>query len=268
MRLMREVRCSSTAERGGTGVAPVSNQGRPPQGCPNDLATFQVVRAVVEGAVDEPTGFLCNVKRLDGMLRDVVLPGLCERAKALPHEVVGPGLALLDAFPRAAGACPALVSLKSLELRVSPFMSFAVEEGARTMIRLTRSFEFSASHRLYRAGLSEEENLRVFGKCSNPHGHGHNYVLEVTVSGTPDEVNGTLIDPPRFDRVVKERVIDYMDHRNLNVECGEFSSLNPSVENIARVIWNRLEGAFTRCTLTSVRVWETPKTYAEYTGGE
>ncbi len=259
---MREVRCCSVREPRGTHEVNlwVRRAGH------EDLAPFRIIRAVVEGPVDQPTGFLCNIKHLDGMLREVVVPRLCEPAKALPQEVAAFGLALLDVFPHAAGACPASVSLKSLELLITPYMSISIEKGDRTMVRLTRTFEFSAAHRLYCAGLSDEENLSVFGKCSNPHGHGHNYVLEVTVSGTPDEASGILIDPPHFDRVVMERVIDPFDHKNLNVECAEFSSLNPSVENIARVIWDRLEGAFARCSLTTVRIWETPKTYAEYAG--
>lgn len=134
------------------------------------------------------------------------------------------------------------------------------------MVKMTRSFEFAAAHRLHLAQWSDEKNLEVFGKCSNPKGHGHNYVLDVTVSGTPDELRGTIADPPQFDRIVFERVIELFDHRNLNEECAEFSTLNPSVENIVRVIWSRLDGAFDRCKLAGVRVWETPKTFAEFTG--
>ena len=136
------------------------------------------------------------------------------------------------------------------------------------MMRLTQSFEFSAAHRLFCAELSDAENRRLFGKCSNPNGHGHNYVLEVTVCGTHGSDKGTVTDIGHIDRVVLERVIEPFDHKNLNLECPEFAQLNPSVENIARVIWDRLNGAFTGCRLASVRVWETPKTCAEYTGGD
>ncbi|MFH1111245.1 MAG: 6-carboxytetrahydropterin synthase, partial [Planctomycetota bacterium] len=116
--------------------------------------------------------------------------------------------------------------------------------------------------------LSDAENPRLFGKCSNPNGHGHNYVVEVTVCGTVDSGKGTVADVGHVDRVVLERVIEPFDHKNLNVECAEFAQLNPSVENIARVIWDRLAGAFDGCRLASIRVWETPKTCAEYTGGD
>jgi len=134
------------------------------------------------------------------------------------------------------------------------------------MVRVTQSFEFAASHRLYCEGLSDDENRRIFGPCSNPHGHGHNYVLEVTVVGPPGGPEGSVLDLGNVDHVVHQRVIQSFDHRNLNVECPEFASLNPSVENIAQVIWQRLNGAFERCRLAGVRVWETSRTYAEYTG--
>ena len=134
------------------------------------------------------------------------------------------------------------------------------------MVLLTQSFEFSASHRLSCEGLTDEDNRRLFGKCSNPNGHGHNYVLEVTIAGDPDFRTGVVIDIAALDRIVGERVIEPLDHKNLNVECPEFASLNPTVENIARVIFRRLSDALGDRRLVSVRVWETPKTYAEYAG--
>ena len=134
------------------------------------------------------------------------------------------------------------------------------------MVRLTQSFEFSASHRLFRPDFTDQQNLQVFGKCSNPAGHGHNYVLEVTVRGKPEGQAGTVLDVGSLDKLVKSHVIDDFDHKNLNLECPEFASMNPTVENIALVIWNRLHLRFDRCKLHSVRVWETPKTCAEYRG--
>jgi len=138
------------------------------------------------------------------------------------------------------------------------------------MIQLSQQFEFSASHRLHNSDLSDEQNLALFGKCNNPHGHGHNYVVTVTIEGSLDR-NGILVALDRFESLVKQNVIDPMDHRNLNVELPEFQDMNPSVENIARVIWNRLQehvGALgdQQPKLKSVCVHETPKTWAEYKG--
>ena len=135
------------------------------------------------------------------------------------------------------------------------------------MMRLSQKFEFSASHRLHNPACSDEENRATFGKCNNPLGHGHNYELQVTLKGTPD-ASGVLIDIPKFERVVGEMVVDRFDHKNLNDEVPEFQSgkLIPSVENIARVIYQLLKPAMKsgRAELASVTVWETPKTWCEY----
>ena len=134
------------------------------------------------------------------------------------------------------------------------------------MVLLTQQFEFSAAHRLHCPQLSAEENRRTFGKCNNPGGHGHNYLLEVTVIGTPDPKTGAVLSLPQFEQTVQERVIDRLDHKHLNADTPEFRDVNPSVENIARVIWGMLERHVGPATLHRVRVWETAKTCAEYAG--
>ena len=135
------------------------------------------------------------------------------------------------------------------------------------MVRLSQKFEFSASHRLHNPKLSDAENRAAFGKCSNPHGHGHNYELQVTLLGQPDH-NGIIVEVPAFERAVNEAVVQRLDHKNLNVEVPEFASnqLNPSVENIAMVIYRLLKPKLdsSRAKLASVTVWETPKTWCEY----
>ena len=134
------------------------------------------------------------------------------------------------------------------------------------MMRLSQKFEFSASHRLHNPQLSDEENRKTFGKCNNPLGHGHNYEVQVTLLGTPD-ATGVLIDIPAFERIVAETVIERFDHKNLNAEVPEFRALIPSVENIAKVIYDLLKPRLKsdRANLVSVTVWETPKTCCEYT---
>ena len=133
------------------------------------------------------------------------------------------------------------------------------------MIRLSQKFEFSATHRLHNPRASEEENGKIFGKCNNPHGHGHNYEVQVTLKGEPDG-NGVLIAVPEFERIVGQSVIEKFDHKNLNVELREFAELIPTVENIAMVIYRMLkpELATGRAELASVTVWETAKTWCEY----
>ena len=133
------------------------------------------------------------------------------------------------------------------------------------MVRLSQTFEFCASHRLHSPALSDEENRRTYGKCNNPHGHGHNYELQVTLAGKPD-ARGVLIDVPVFERVVAETVIEPFDHKNLNEEVPQFADVIPSVENIAQVIYRMLAPRFAaeKAKLASVTVWETPKTWCEY----
>ena len=135
------------------------------------------------------------------------------------------------------------------------------------MVRLSQKFEFSASHRLFNRDLSDEENRRTFGKCSNANGHGHNYELQVTLAGDPQRVESALARLPDFERVVAATVIDRFDHKNLNAELPEFRQLIPSVENIAMVIHRLLKPRLAAgdVRLAAVTVWETPKTWCEYT---
>lgn len=112
------------------------------------------------------------------------------------------------------------------------------------MIHLTRRYRFAASHRLDAPALSAEANREVYGKCNNPYGHGHNYVLEVTVAGETGD-DGRVVDPRRMDAVVEAQVLRPMAHRDLNREVAEFESLVPTTENLAVVIARRLDNAWT-----------------------
>jgi 6-pyruvoyltetrahydropterin/6-carboxytetrahydropterin synthase len=147
-------------------------------------------------------------------------------------------------------------------------MRYSAFSGETEMVQVTRSYEFCAAHRLSVEGLTEEENRRTFGKCSNPHGHGHNYTLAVTVQGMVDKLKGTVMDVPGLDGIVMTEIIERFDHKNLNVECPDFRGVNPTVENIARVIFQRLAPAMHPVELVGVRVWETAKTSAECTDAE
>ncbi len=108
------------------------------------------------------------------------------------------------------------------------------------MTRLTRRYRISASHRLHSPALSEEENRRVFGKCNNPHGHGHDYTLEVTARGPVDERTGTLLSLDALDRLVRERVLDAFHLKDLNQQSAEFAGAIPTTENLASAIAARL----------------------------
>lgn len=134
------------------------------------------------------------------------------------------------------------------------------------MIALVRRYRFSAAHVLARPDWPDERNRSVYGKCANPGGHGHNYVLEVTVSGSLDLETGLLVPAERLDSVVRERVLCALDGRFLNREVAEFSSQVPTAENIARYAWNALKGELAPAQLWRIRLEETGKNSVEYAG--
>jgi 6-pyruvoyltetrahydropterin/6-carboxytetrahydropterin synthase len=132
-------------------------------------------------------------------------------------------------------------------------------------VSLTRRYRFSASHRLHSPRLSAEENWRLYGKCSNPHGHGHNYVVEVTVTGPVDPATGMVANLGDLDPFVEREVVEAFDHKYLNVEVAEFRESVPTSENVCREIYRRLR-AFPSARLERVRIEETSKNSFEFTG--
>jgi 6-pyruvoyltetrahydropterin/6-carboxytetrahydropterin synthase len=134
------------------------------------------------------------------------------------------------------------------------------------MILLTRKAEFSASHYYWNEAWSAEENERVFGKCANRNGHGHNYTLEVTVAGEVDATSGFVVDLKQLKDVMEREVVGVYDHRHLNKEVPEFAKANPTTENIAIAVWKRLEGKIPGARLHRVRVYELADLFADYYG--
>jgi len=134
------------------------------------------------------------------------------------------------------------------------------------MVYVTRRETFNAAHRLYNPNYSDEENLRIFGKCSNPHWHGHNYVLEVVVKGDIDESTGFVINQKDLKKIIKEKVIEKMDHKNLNIETDFMKDVIPTSENIVIGIWGQLINEIKQGKLYSVKLYETENNYFEYRG--
>ena len=134
-------------------------------------------------------------------------------------------------------------------------------------VRVTRLVHFSAAHRLFRPDWSDERNAEVFGDCSNPNWHGHNYELEITVDGTVDDSTGFVMDLTVLKDLVQARVVRDVDHKNLNNEVGWLEGVNPSTENVAVAIWGRLVGELPEgVRLVKVLLRETPRNWVEYTG--
>lgn len=261
--ITREVRFSLSADRSGRRINN-SWGGWPPS---RGICPYLELRVTVAGPVDRETGYLCNITTIDAAVRNHVIPPLADQYAANGDHAVGAESALAEIRSTISGHLPAGVCLECLELAITPRLRYAIR-GDGPMVTVTQSFEFSAAHRLYCKHFSDEENRRVFGKCANPTGHGHNYVIEVSIAASPESNadTGTVLPIDQFERIVKDKVIDPFDHKHLNIDCEEFADLNPSVENITRVIWSKLEGAFDPVRLTCVRLYETPKTWAEYRG--
>jgi 6-pyruvoyltetrahydropterin/6-carboxytetrahydropterin synthase len=134
-------------------------------------------------------------------------------------------------------------------------------------VELGRRYRFSASHRLHTVHLSEEENSRVFGKCSNPHGHGHNYVVEVSISGDVDPATGMIANLADLDAFVQHQVLDEFDHKSLNEDVPAFRDQVPTTENVCIEIFQRLK-SFPKAKLERIRIEETGKNSFEYAGDD
>jgi 6-pyruvoyltetrahydropterin/6-carboxytetrahydropterin synthase len=133
-------------------------------------------------------------------------------------------------------------------------------------VTVCRTEHFNAAHRLHNPAWSDERNQQIFGKCNNPHYHGHNYNLTVRLTGPVDSETGYVYDLKRLSDVIKREVLDRYDHRNLNLDTEEFRTLNPTAENMAVVIWQRLRPHLAAGLTLSVTLYETDRNFVEYHG--
>ena len=134
------------------------------------------------------------------------------------------------------------------------------------VVTVTRRLTFNAAHRVHNPALSDAENVRLFGKCNNPNGHGHNYTLEVSVTGEPDPVTGYVIDLGIVKQIVEREYIDKVDHKHFNLDVPFMAGTNPTTENIVIACWGRLEPALKPARLTRLRLWETENNFVDYEG--
>ncbi|MCI2227854.1 6-carboxytetrahydropterin synthase [Polaribacter sp. MSW13] len=133
-------------------------------------------------------------------------------------------------------------------------------------VTVHRKAHFNAAHRLHRKDWSVEKNFEVFGKCSNPNYHGHNYELVVSVTGEIDKETGFVMDLAILRRLIKSEIEETLDHKNLNVEVDEFKDLNPTAENISVVIYNKLREKISQDLELSIKLYETPRNFVTYSG--
>ena len=134
------------------------------------------------------------------------------------------------------------------------------------VVTVTRRLTFNAAHRVHNPALDDAENARLFGKCSNPNWHGHNYVLEVSVTGEPDPVTGYVVDLGTVKEIVEREYLSLVDHRNFNLDVPFMRGINPTTENIIVSCWQRLAPALRPASLSRLRLWETENNCVEYDG--
>jgi len=133
-------------------------------------------------------------------------------------------------------------------------------------VTISRKAHFNAAHRLYNRDWDDEKNFRIFGKCSNPNFHGHNYELIVSITGEINPETGFVMNLDELKNIILSEVEEYLDHKNLNLQIEEFKSLNPTVENISVVIWNRIRQKLDAKLKLKITLFETPRNFVEYSG--
>ncbi len=241
------------------------------------------VELTVGGPIDPRSGMVVNIKDVDAVLKAQVVRPLHGRLldRDVPafrdHPPTPEGLARF-VWDHCGPALPPPSRLARITVRPTPTLWAELslldprrprQEGTSPVLTLTRAYDFSASHRLHSRHLSDAQNEEVFGKCNRPNGHGHNYEVEVTLAGEPDPVTGLLVSPDVLDAVMEEEVLGPYDHRHLNYDAPEFRDLNPTSENLTRVIWDKLarrQDALGPARLFRVVVRETARNYFEYYG--
>jgi len=227
------------------------------------IGTYWEIEVSYKGDVDPKTGYLLNISIIDQAVHKVAIGLLSDALRNRPET--HPGLVLrkvLHALQESLGD-----SISGVCWKLTPYYWVAVRSQAMDRVLLSQQFEFSASHRLHIDQLSEEENRNTFGKCNNPHGHGHNYRIEAVVSAPLADAS----DPDHFcvsklEQIVDEQIIQRFDHTNLNLDTPEFSQLNPSVEHIAKVCFGLLSEPINEAgaQLSRVTIWETEKSSCTY----
>lgn len=224
------------------------------------------LEVIVKGPLNEKTGIVVNTtdikhavkafveEELDGKFLDREHPYFQDHIPTTENLVDYIWKSLEHRFE----SC----ELHRIRLHENHYLS--AEKEAGSMIQLTRKYHFCAAHRLHSEHLSPEENIKLFGKCNNPHGHGHNYYLDVTVKGEPDPVTGMIINLVKLDEIVEREVLDKVDHKHLNLDIAEFKQLNPTSEVVAMVFYNMLLPHLPN--LHKIGLWETEKNYFEFCG--
>jgi 6-pyruvoyltetrahydropterin/6-carboxytetrahydropterin synthase len=230
------------------------------------LAVFFALWVELAGEIEADTGFVINVIEIDKAVREYAVPlfGECIRTrfanrKSLSFADFGE---LLKKVWRALNGKFGQGGISSLRLELNPFRKIGIDSEDSKEMTINEKFEFVATHTLWNEKFSKEKNFAVFGKCANPTGHGHNYVVEVSLKVPADD---KWMGMGTFEKIVDENFISLVDHKNLNADIPQFGKTIPTVENIAIFAWEKLAPKFGEA-LNCINVWETDKTYCSYCG--
>jgi 6-pyruvoyltetrahydropterin/6-carboxytetrahydropterin synthase len=231
------------------------------------LSIFLELTVEVAGDVEPSTGFVVNVADIDESVQEFVMPVFTKRIREDFRR--GKHIGFLEIAELLTAAWGELANrfdgakLKRLSVKLNPLRQVSIDSKETKMIYFSEKFEFAAMHKLWNDEFSQQRNFEVFGKCANPSGHGHNYIVEVMVKRPAGEAGFSVAE---FERVVDDEFISLVDHKNLNVDVAEFAKVNPTVENISVFAWGKLADKFAGAELHCVTVWESDRTYCSYYG--
>jgi len=234
------------------------------------LGRFYELTVRCQGEPDPVTGYLVNIKDIDRAVRNEALPVIDQHCREDP--TAEPAAVLRTFLPKLDLALEGIV--EGCRWSLTPYYSIEMTTADANTVVIRQQFDFAAAHRLHAPGLSDAENRKVFGRCNNPTGHGHNYRVEAAVSARVSERGVPALSLEDLERLVLERVIDRFDHKNLNEDTREFATaggVNSSVENIAKVCYDLLAPAVAQASsngakLREITVWETDRTRCTYSG--
>ncbi|MEN6309199.1 MAG: 6-carboxytetrahydropterin synthase [Anaerohalosphaeraceae bacterium] len=210
------------------------------------------------------TGFVVNVSKIDAAVRQGVIPHFQRQFTEWFRQQHTPPMEaiykLMQDTKEQLGPVFKTCCLWKLELELNPFRRVGIQWETDEMVIYTEKFEFAAMHKLWNDKFDEKTNFELFGKCANPAGHGHNYILEVSVN--PPAGKSAWLEG--FEKTVRDRFVDIVDHKNLNFDVPAFSRINPTVENLSKLAWKNLKAKLKPCKLVEVTVWENDRTYCRY----
>lgn len=230
------------------------------------LSLFYELSVGLAGRTGADTGFVINITDIDKIVRQFAIPIFADdiRKAFKQHKILtiaqtADSIASLRDVLRGKFKNALLIELG---LQLNPFRKIAFDCEDTKMYYFSEKFEFAAMHKLWNEKFDERKNFELFGKCANPNGHGHNYLIEVTVKAK----TGEDIRIGDFEQTIDGEFIKLVDHKNLNADVSDLAKINPTIENIAEFAWEKLNDKFGRAKLHSVSIWESDRTFCTYYG--